>query len=99
MLYEGELVWKSFLEYNPHGLLRGTPYFIITRKGWKREDHTYCLYEYDTDSDSYVPLIEAEDDGFGELHELGMEKEREKRKELYPSPPSLFPPEWPGEEE
>lgn len=87
MLYEGELVWKSTGEYNPKNLLRGIPYFIITKKGFsfKGEEHTYGLYEYDVENEQYVLLKEVGDERgeFSKLHELGMEKAEQKTRELY----------------
>jgi hypothetical protein len=85
MLYEGEEAWKSRGEYNPNNLLRGIPYFIITKKGFKKGECTYGLYEYDVENEQYVLLKEVGDERgeFSKLHELGMEKADQKTRELY----------------
>ena len=75
--YEGELCWKSALEYNPEGLLYGTPYFLITKAKEK-----YYLYEYNRKLQKYKVIMEYDRSKFMDLYRIGMAKEDALREKM-----------------
>ena len=79
MRYKGQSCWKSSIEYNPEGRIRGTPYFVITKDD--DDNKKLYLYEYDIASEKYVLLMET-DRPFVELHEIGKAKADTLREEL-----------------
>lgn len=88
LLYEGELVWKGYMEYNPRGLIHGTPYYIITQERTRDRNGSYRLLAYNTETEKYEVMEESH--GFRVLAEKGNAlnevKWQERQLEIYGAP-------------
>jgi hypothetical protein len=85
LLYEGELIWKGYMEYNPRGLIHGTPYYIITQERTRDRSGPYRLLAYNTEAEKYEVMAESHDfrglaDQATALNDV---KWKERQRELY----------------
>lgn len=69
LLYEGDLIWKGYMEYNPRGLIHGTPYYIITQERTRDRSGSYRLLAYNTETEKYEVMEESHE--FRALAEKG----------------------------
>lgn len=74
MRYEGQVIWKCGLEYNPQGkLLGGDPYYYITRvKNYQTGVEKYNLLKLNPENSEYIVIKTVDKDKYDELNEEAM---------------------------
>lgn len=80
MSYEGEVIWKCGLEYNPEGKLYGDPYYYIT----KTRDEKYNLLRLNPENREYIIVKTVDKEESNELDAEAMDLWKKLEGILFP---------------